>query len=619
MQSPLSGLRSRSATTPGEATAASHGSASGAKRRAPPGKLASSTPSSQRPARPLTRTGALAAVASASDIRERIAGMKTYLADLHVAYAAKVELRPSQRRDAQFVDLLVAVENARDPELNLSSHTVDYKRLSKGDDPSAAIDLACRLVAGMHKPDAWHAIVSMNGFEVALSAKHDPRRPMHVSLVVVSSAHEDSRDWKMVASTLVDHLNEALDEAGKPRQAKVLVNCLNTSIQKTNEGSAIFAIAAAREMPGDPGIGQLHEEALTQAAVEPRDFTVRERSGDKLLGPRFFKHMTLESSMDALLEARPDLQDEPINKQQQTLHERQGDLLVEHKPSSRFSFPFIYSGSYEKKRLNMYEQAIRHIETVAAPAIVAARVKEMGAYLHDLRRAYKGKAALPAPRDAEFLDLLIAVENAMDPQLRLSAHKIEVPKLAERNSAAIADLSGFLADGVRDGAGWQATLDFDGHHAALSARHNPENTAHVSIALLNGTGGTGSPLPREHWQNLSIVLDQRLQQILHDTGDTRASKLWVTHFGTPALAPESALSTLLAAIGMKDDPRVAQLHSEALVQVAKEPGTAALLYLKDDGDPLIEPAEDGDDLLIDQIEMYRAAIGHFERSLASKS
>jgi hypothetical protein len=572
--------------------------------------------SGRRPARLLTPSGALAAAASAPDIRERIADMKGYLADLHVAYAAKVELLPSKRRDAQFVDLLVAVENARDPKLNLSSHAIDYKRLSKGDDPSAAIDLARRLVAEMNQPDAWHAIVSMNGFEVALSAKHDPQRPMHVSLVVVSSAHEEARDWKMVASTLVDHLNEALDEAGKPRQAKVLVNCLNTSIQRTNEGSAIFAIAVAREMPGDPGIGQVHEEALTQAAVEPRDFTVHEHSGDKLLGPRFFKHMTLKSSMDALLEARPDLEHEPINTQQQTLRERQGDHLAEHKPSSRLSFPTIYSGSYEKKRLNMYEQAIRHIEAAAAPAIVAAQVKEMRAYLHELQRAYKGKAALPAPRDAEFLDLLVAVENAMDPQLRLSAHKIEVPKLAERNSAAIANLSGFLAEGVRNGAGWHATLDFDGHHAALSARHNPENTAHVSIVLLNGTGST---LPREHWQNLSIVLDQRLQQILHDTGDTRPSKLWVTHFSAPALAPDSALSTLLAAIGMKDDRRVAQLHSEALVHVAKEPGTAALLYLKDDGDPLIEATEDGDDLLIDQIEMYRAAIGHFERSLASKS
>ncbi|HEX7641882.1 MAG TPA: YopJ family acetyltransferase [Burkholderiaceae bacterium] len=590
-------------------------------------------------------------------IAKRLGDMKAYLADLRAAFAAepvKLEMRGS--RDTEFLDLLVAVENARMPTLRLSAHAIDYKRLSRGDDPAAVGSLARRLVAGMHMPQTWHAIVDMNGHQVALSVRHALSKPMHVSIVVVDSTAGEfsARDWSMVASSLVDHLNEALDDerkprhARKPRDAKVWFNNVHTSIQKTEDGSAIFALAAAREMLGDPDIEQLHKEALDHASGPSKDFGVRVSDGDKLLGARFFKHMTLRSNMHALLEARPELEDEPVNKKGQTLRQRQEGTderpghLAQHRPW--FGLPYEFSASYEKKRLRMFERAIGHIETAAAPELAAARAAEpdegeeisglaaapgfaariegMRDYLIDLHRARKGKAkegepALPAARDAEFLDILAEAENAADPQLRLSTHKLDQAKLARRDDSAVASLSAPLAEGVRNGEDWRATLDLDGRHIALSAHHDASNHAHVSIVLFDGAG---LPLPAELAENLSLMLAAQLRRNLPASA---GGKVWLTQLKvSQAAGNNGALLALMAAIGMKDYPGIDEVHAQALAAAQASANGSGVR--EGNGDALLD-SEDGAareavserELLHDQIQMYKDAIGHFELMLAS--
>lgn len=553
--------------------------------------------------------------------------MKGYLAELYAEHVAMRELKSS--RDTPFLDLLVAMENERDPRLNLSVHSIDYAGLLAG--RSAALgDLAGRAVAGMETGRSWRAIVSMDGHEVAASVRHDPQRPMHLSIIVVDSTgkHFRSRDWRLLASSLGTHLNDALANTDRPREdtprhAQVAIHCLNTGTQRTNEGGAIFAIAAAREMPDEPDIASLHEHVLARAASQQEPITPLVIYDNSLLGPRFFKHMTLKSNMQDLLATRPELAEQPVNKKGETLLGRQRDRLLEHRP--QYGLQYKYSDSYETKRIRMYERVIARLETAAAPQLHAARIDGMSAHLDDLLKAHETGTAAPAPRDAEFVDLLVDGLNTIDPQLRLSAQKIDVRRLAAGDRAAIDGLWGPLADGVRSGGAWHAALDLNGHYAALSARHDPKNFAHVSLAILDGAG---SFLSTGNVQSLSILLGQRLLQMLTDTDPARSGKVWLTHLDVSARQPaaHSATFALRAIREMNDDPGIASVHREALAEARSRPDPIDARFR--DGvallDPDYHPTPDAGntmadaDMLIDDIEMYRAAVDHHKRSPDSK-
>ncbi|TKC81320.1 type III effector protein [Trinickia terrae] len=593
-----------------------------ARRAAPvPASVPASASAPERAAGPVAD-----AVANEPDIVGRIGEMKGYLAQLRTAHAEKREMVPA--RDAQFLDLLVAVENERDAALNLSAHRVDYKALSAGKAAGAG-DLAKRAVTGMQTGGSWHAIVSMDGHEVALSARHDPERPMHVSAVVVDSTTGNftPQDWGRLAMALGAHMNAALKRDGKPGDARVVINCLNTGVQKSNEGGAIFALAAMRDMPGEPDIASLHEQVLAGTAQWPGPFAARAVADNSLLGARFFKHMTLESNMQSLLAARPKLAEAPVNKKGETLAARQEARLGKHRPS--FGLPYESSHSYATKRIHLYERALSRLEAAAAPQLLAARrdrlaarLDAMASYVLDLHRARKGKAAPPPSRDAEFTDLLVAGVNALDPQMRLSAHKIDVAQLAKRESGAVDSVSEALAEGMRNGGGWHAMLDLDGHHVALSARHDRDNPAHVSLAVLHGAG---SPMSEEDWKSLAGLLGERLDE----SDPSSQGKLRLTRLDVSAIQPAtgSALFALRAVKDMKTIDGIADLHIKTLAdarnesEAVKTNGTSGVHLFDEeydatanehDANPLADP-----ELLAEHIAMYRAALGHHERTLAS--
>lgn len=107
----------------------------------------------------------LIAAARQPRITERLDAMRQRLADLKADQALGWEAIGIH--DTEFLDLLVAMENARHPELALSLHAIDHKALRDGN-PSAVADLAGALATSMRTgKHSWHAILSTNGYQAA--------------------------------------------------------------------------------------------------------------------------------------------------------------------------------------------------------------------------------------------------------------------------------------------------------------------------------------------------------------------------------------------------------------------------------------------------------------------
>jgi hypothetical protein len=581
-----------------------------APRRAPPSTSAEST-------------RALASAARQPGISARVAEMKTYLADLRAHHAAERELPGIRSHDAKFLDLLVAAEGDRDPSLKLSAQSIDYKGLRQGGAAAMkAVDGLARAAISDMQQGSWHAVVSVDGHQVALSAQHDAQHAGRLSLVVVDSVGESlsAQEWNQVAMLMREHMNRALTAQGKPADAQVWLSSLNTSVQKTNEGSAIFALAAVREMPKDGDVQGVHAEQLRRQAAEPQHPAgARLRNDNAQLGARFFKHMTLEANMKVLLEKRPELADAPVNKKGQTLPEYQAAHLSRH--VSRIGTSHQTSGSYEKRRLRMYERLVDRLETTVASQQLAGQIGDMKAYVHELKRAAKGKTTLPVSREADFLKLLVGVENTLDPQLRLRAHSLDVAKVVAGDQAATDDLWHSLAEGVRTGADWHATLDIAGHHAALSAKHDPADTSIMSLVVIDGAG---SPMDLEDWETLAALLCRRLHREQAETDDDRMGKVWLMRLNTAAIppGPDGALFALTAATEMKGAPSIGETHAQALAQ-ANESQDFDMAWERDAGElsDVDDGPTDGGHLLADpgvqqeRIDLYQRAIGYYERSV----
>lgn len=235
--------------------------------------------------------------------------------------------------------------------------------------------------------------------------------------------------------------------------------------------------------------------------------------------------------MKTLLNDRLDLATQPVGKRSpQTLAEYQAARLRVHMPAP-FGIRHAYSSSYEDKRLKLYERAIAHLDA-------SVRLDGMAGYLHALRRASTSEAAPPPPRDAQLLDLMIDAEGMADPQLRLSAHRVDTAKLAALDASAIDSLKPVLAEGVKSGADWHATLDLGGQHVAVAARHDAERPTHVSLAVVDGAGST---LSRQDWGNLARTIGMRLDANLRADGASvparYGSRVWTCRKVRPSPLP----------------------------------------------------------------------------------
>uniref|UniRef100_UPI003907EFD8 YopJ family acetyltransferase n=1 Tax=Ralstonia syzygii TaxID=28097 RepID=UPI003907EFD8 len=281
------------------------------------GSRASKPPIILRKAPSKIDTRALAAMAHQPGLKARLVAMRQYLAELKTAAYANPDIRAETpgHRDAQFLDLLVAVENARHPKLALSAHTIDSAAL-EACNPAAVASLANHLEASMRSGDPWHAILSVHQHEMALSVRHHPEQHKQISIIVVDSApeHLSVPEWNLVAALLAGHLDHKLAQAGDPKGVKIMLHCLNTATQHTNHGSAIFALSAVKAMPDDEDVGRLHEYALSEAGKHTDSVDVQVIKDNPLLGARFFKHMTHAFGIEPLLTARPNLRNLPVNK-----------------------------------------------------------------------------------------------------------------------------------------------------------------------------------------------------------------------------------------------------------------------------------------------------------------
>ncbi len=567
----------------------------------------------------------LIAAARRPRIMERLDAMRQRLAHLKTDQALGRESVGS--RDTEFLDLLVAMENARHPELALSLHAIDYKTLRAGSS-SAVTDLAGALATSMRTgKQSWHAILSVNGYQAAVSVRHHAEQPAHISLVVVSSAGEmlSKSEWRRVATLLAKGVDKALEQRRAlgleniPSRATVDVQCLHTGTQLISDGETILALSAAKAMPADKDVEMLHQRALANAEKRKSAVGVQLIEHNEFLGPRFFKYMTYTFGTDKLLKDRPELRKMPVNKKTGLpLREYQAEHM--HPRLPLFGVREQRNTAHENKRLQLYERAIAHLGA-------SARIAGMADYLHELQRAHKAGTEPPAPRNAEFLDLLAGTENMLDPQLRLSAHRIDTSKLGTRDPGAIASLAPILKEGLRSGNDWRATLDLGGHHVAVDARHDAEHPTHLSLAVLNGAG---SALSREDWKNLTRTLSDSVNAILQagEGSGTRTGKVWLTRLDISEhlTGTDTALFALLTAKGMKGDQNIAGVHGKALARASSTAAAAGIS--RRSGDALIDGEHDADSeghalleglLRKEQIQLYEQAIPYLERSLGTRS
>jgi hypothetical protein len=568
------------------------------------------------PPRPAPR-GTGPAQGAPADGWQRLAAMKAHLAHLQAQRAAGAELPASG--DGKFLDLLVAAANARDPSLRITLQSVDVAAL-RGDAAAAAeavSGLAGSLANGV-RHGSWHAVLAIDGHHVAVAAVHDPRHPSRVSVAVLDSLGSEltKAEWLALADGLRIHANHALAQAGKAPNAQVWLNCLSPSLLQTSTGSGsdVFALAALRKMPGDAGLILLHRRVLNGQRRTGESVAVRVSDGRDVIGARLFKLMTRPASMEALLDVRPELRQATVNRKGQTLDAYQAAHEARRKPP--FGIGSSYNVAFEEKRLRMVERAIAHLAATLAPGL-----DDMKAHLADLRRAAAGEAGPPAALDEHFLRMLIDSENARDPSLRLAAHRLDAGRLAAGDPAAAEPLSQAIADGMRSGEDWQATLDIAGHHVALSARHDPAHPGHVSLVVMEDAG---SPMSRNDWKTLVAQLVDRLPPQPASAGAAGSAKLWVTHLDLSARQPtaNSALFALMAAKDMAGDTGIAAVHAEALAQAAGHPAPGALRGRP--ADEFVDPgygeagAEDPMahvDIAAQQVEMYQDAVHHHEQAL----
>lgn len=555
--------------------------------------------------------------ASGGTLWMRLDDLKKDLATLRTLQASGREPSPAAF-DGKHLDLLVAAENARNPSLHLSHHSIDIAAVRSN--PAAArhavAGLGDALVKGMQSGQDWRAVLQIDDHHVAVEGRHHPKHPSRVSLAVVDSLGSDVKntEWLQIAQALCDHANRARLAAGQAPNTQVWINTVNTAMLRTASasGSDIFALAAARKMPADGSLVALHKRVLDAQAHKPAPTAVRVIDNHSVGDARLLKLTTSPLVMDDLLAARPALQQAPVNQKGQTLADYQAAHLGTRTPG--FGVNQTYNTAYEDKRLRMYERTIAHIETKLAPQLDA-----MKAHLQDLQRTAQGEAARPTARDGQFIGMLMDAENAQNPALRLSALRLDANQLWAGDPAATQGLWRTLSEGMRTGQDWHATLDVQGHHVALAARHDTDNPAHVSLVAM---ADAGSPLKPEDWKQLVGALSQRMQA--QATEGAEPGKVWMTVLNLSPRQPDhdSALFALMGARGMADDPEVAKVHTEALDQARSVAAPAALRGRR--GDHLLEPelaTQQGNllatpDLVALQIEMYEQAVGHHALILA---
>jgi hypothetical protein len=549
----------------------------------------------------------------------RLADLKQNLTALRTLQTHGKEPAP-KAVDGQFLDLLIATENARHPSLNLSQQSIDIAAVRSG--PAEALKavsgLADALVKGIKHGQDWRAVLKIDDHHVAVEARHNPKHPTGVSLVVVDSLGSDIKntEWLQIAQALREHANRALHSAGQAANAQVWINTLNTAMLRTASasGSDVFALATARKMPADGSLVALHKRVLTAQRSTESPTAVRVIDNHSVGDARLFKLTTSPQVMDELLNARPALQQAPVNKKGQTLADYQAAHLATRAPG--FGLSHSYNTAYEDKRLHLYERTIAHIESKLAPQLDA-----MKAHLQDLQRTALGEGSRPAARDGQFMAMLMDAENAQNPSLRLSAHRLDAEQLRTGNPAATDSLWRAITDGMRTGQDWHATLEVQGHHVALAARHDTANPAHLSLVVM---ADAGAPFKAEDWKAVVGQLLPRMQAQAANSTDGADGKVWMTVLNLSSTQPahDSAVFALMGAKGMAGDAEIAHIHAEALTQARNVAAPAALRGRP--GDALLDPdltAHHGNlldtpDLMATQIEMYEQAVGHHELILA---
>ncbi|HET9644883.1 MAG TPA: hypothetical protein VFP68_16350 [Burkholderiaceae bacterium] len=249
---------------------------------------------------------------------------------------------------------------------------------------------------------------------------------------------------------------------------------------------------------------------------------------------------------------------------------------------------------------------------------LTGRFQDMKKYLNNLELAYDEQRNLYS-QDEAFLDLLAAAENCRQPDLRLSTHIIDGKALCSREGGmkAVEGLARSAIDNMNAGT-WNAVLSITGHVVTMSAKHNPQEAAHVSLVVVQQrrSFSVGS----SQWKWVATLLHEHLRRALSGPERAVKPKVWLTLLDRSVESPEywegGAICSLASVREVPHDREVQGFHEETLasqpdhqqllaVRVAKSAGSS---QVPEDIRGLLNVPTSEREYELERLKMYRRAV-----------
>ncbi|MGC5829930.1 type III secretion system YopJ family effector RipJ [Ralstonia pseudosolanacearum] len=305
--------------------------------------------------------------------RKRYPALTHYLERLEAAYGSDTALHPIE--DIDHMETIIKGLNLADPMLNLH-----LDKMQADDSPeqiresvlAKTLEAELRLEPRQRASNGWREIIHDTGHSIAMGVQCS-RSSNDVSILVIDSGSADrevTKKWRGVVQAIAPDIQAKLGPSASPVRLRVQFFAINT--QRSQEGSGIFALSAAKKMASDRAIRGLQDLTLQMMATgqyKEGVYRADERKAAQFLPPSLYKHATSKRVLDAYVAERArgalfrvvDRPDGKVNKKGQTLVERYAAHEIQRRERPvDYNVPLLctYSNSYEAKRIDLIWTAL---------------------------------------------------------------------------------------------------------------------------------------------------------------------------------------------------------------------------------------------------------------------
>lgn len=295
--------------------------------------------------------------------------------------------------DAAMMPTLVAAENARHPDLQLTllDDHAQLKAWFRADGDEGA---------------RRRALFSLPGFENHFVVADARRKDGRTSVLVADSLDPNSDEVRKYEASVLTALRRLLP-------ARVALSMLALGAQQSDMGCRIFSLSFASKLAGDKDeIEKLHDQNLPGAALQIGEFPARNRFGTRqarlfegvsLIPQPFMKHAQSSTAIKQWQTEHPSIApDVPVNAKGQTLLSRHTARRVERHPpndATQSVKPLNFSASIEQKRITYMNRALEYLRTAPESEcqglldrLEASGITESGIAQLDLEKRFWGPA-----------------------------------------------------------------------------------------------------------------------------------------------------------------------------------------------------------------------------------